>query len=196
MTQRNRSVVMPQSEQPDLRQTVADAINHLAAAHGHREEQKMPGPVRPEQVSILCQRTWHSVETLNQKVNGSDFSACVANITQEDGIYPWFFLVCRLPGDTTWQPIGSQGGERRGSVQQIIGKLQIPRTCICVGGLSVVPNGGKISIEHQDGSRYDDIAQDGCCIAFASLTNEMLVDGSATVRYFDADGQVVRMETL
>jgi hypothetical protein len=196
MTQKNRSVLMPPSEQPDLRQVIADAVNQLAAAHSHREEQKMPGRVTPEQVSIPCQRTWNAVETLNQKVNGADFSACVANITQKDGIYPWFFLVCRLPGDTSWQPIGSQGGERRGAVQQVSGKLALPRTAICVGGLGVVPNGGSISIELPDGSVYDDHAESGCCITFAPLTTKELVEGETTIRYFDADGQVLRMETL
>jgi hypothetical protein len=196
MAQRNRSVLIPKSEQPELRQTVADAINQVASQHGEKPEQKMPAPVRPEQVSIPCQRTWYAVETLNQKVNGADFSACVANITQEDGIYPWFFLVCRLPGDSTWQPIGSQGGERRGSVQRNLGKLHVPRTCICVGGLSVVPNGGSIQIELSNGERYEDAASDGCCIAFAPLTTESLIEATTTIRYFDADGSEITIETI
>ena len=187
---------MSLNEQPGIAQTLADAINQLAAQHGSRPEQKIPEQVAPEQISIPCQRTWTGVETLNQKVTGADFSACVAHVSRDDGIYPWVFLLCRLPGDSHWQPIASQGGERRGSVQRVLGKLKIPLTAICVGGLGVVPNGGSVQIELPDGSRYDDRAQEGCCYAFAPLTDEPGSNQPATVRYLDADGAEMHSESI
>lgn len=182
---------MSQGEQPDLRRTVADAINELAQQHGSRSEQKLPDTVNPEQVSIPCQRTWYGVETLNQKVNGADFSACVAHVTQSDGIYPWFFLLCRLPGETIWQPISSQGGVRQGMVKRVPGNLHVPRTCICAGGLGVVPNSGSIRIELPDGAVHEDVATEGCCIALAPLLYESDSPESATIHYLNPDGSEI-----
>lgn len=187
---------MSTNNQPDLARTIAGAINQLAQQHGDRPEQKLPESVSPTHISIPCQRTWYGVETMNQKVNGADFSACVAHVTQADGIYPWFFVVCRLPGDSDWQPIGSQGGERRGMVQQMPGKLHIPRTAVCAGGLGVVPNGGSVRIELPDGTVHEDHANDGCCIAFAPLTSEPEGGKAIMIRYLDASGAEISSEPI
>jgi hypothetical protein len=187
---------MAMDDQPELSQTVAEAVNHLADLHGFPPEQQLSSSVTAAQVSIPCQRTWYGVQTLNEKTNGADFSACVAHVTQSDGIYPWFFLLCRLPGQPGWRPLASQGGVRRDMVKQVPGKDQPPRTCFCVGGLAVVPNGGSIRIELPNGQVYEDQAHGGCCIAFAPLTSEADVGRTVLVRYLDPDGNELKSETL
>ena len=184
------------NELPDLTPSISDAINHLARQHQFRSEQQLAAEVTPEQLSVPCQRTWFGVTTLNQKTNGGDFTACVANVTQEDGVYPWFFLFCRPPGSESWQPLVSQGGERREMVQRVPGKVRVPRTCICIGGLGVVPNGGRIQIEMEDGSVHEDHAVGGCCIAMAPLTVPTEDQGTITVRFSDADGNELQSETV
>ena len=59
---------------------------------------------------------------------------------------------------------------------------------VCVGGVGVVPDGGSIRVELDDGTSYESRAIDGCAMAFAPITSKPSPTDRVTVRYLDRDG--------
>ncbi|MGH9176828.1 MAG: hypothetical protein ACRD1H_20840 [Vicinamibacterales bacterium] len=174
--------------QPDLRQVIADSVNQLMSSDDLPVEHRLKSPARPEQITIRSQRTWHDVTTINTRLAGGSFSACIAQLEDGDDLYSFFIEAVLPPDETEWRWAGSSGGKQPLELRDRAGGLMIAgRSHICVGGIGHVPDGGKLRVEMADGSVHEETAVDGCCVAFAPVTAQPSPDDHVTIRWFDAD---------
>jgi hypothetical protein len=187
---------MSTSDHPDLRQTIANAIDELRQTQEFQTTQ-LQEPVRFEQIEIRCQQVIRNVRTLNEKIDGGDLAASIALVTQGTSVYPWLFVICRPAGEENWQPVASVSGEgHEREPGRFLGKTGDPRSFVCVGSLNVIPDGGRVSVELPNGNVHDEHATGGCCVVLAPVTSAPDINRPTTIRYFDPDGRVMRMETL
>jgi hypothetical protein len=182
--------------QPDLRHVVAESVNEVLMGPNVPEEHRLTRRVTPDRVNIACQRTWRDVRTANSKLDGSNFSACVALISDAEDAYSWFLLTVSLDGEDKWQPVASQGGTKLVDGEPKPGGFLIgPGSHVCIGGIDAIPDGETVQIELADGSSYKDELSDGCCIVFAPITTPPTPDDHFTVRYLGPDGSELSSET-
>lgn len=184
----------PTHPQPDLRRIACDAVAHMMASPELPDDQRIDSPLQPDEITIRCQRTWHGITTINARISGGDFSACVAQFERNGELYSYFIEAVRPSGDNEWHPMGSSGGKMPEAMRDRAGGFSgSPGSHVCVGGVGQVEDGGRLSVEMADGTLYEDTAIDGCCVVFAPVTSPPSPDDHIRVRVFNAAGVEDRM---
>src|SRR5688500_12446817 len=97
--------------QPDLRLVIADAVNRMMSSDDLPPQHRLKAPARPEGITVRCQRTWHHIATINSRLAGGSFSACVAQLEDGDDLYSFFVEAVLPPGEAEWHWAGSSGGK-------------------------------------------------------------------------------------
>ncbi|HUG14184.1 MAG TPA: hypothetical protein VMM78_04125 [Thermomicrobiales bacterium] len=175
--------------QPDLRQLVCDAVSQMMTMPDLPDDQRLDGAVQPDEIAIRCQRTWHDISTVNARINGGSFSACVGQFERNGELYSYFVEAVSPPGDSKWHAMGSSGGKMPAVMRDRAGGFMLSGgSHVCAGGLGQVEHGGTLRIEMADGTSYEDRSIDGCCIVFAPVTSAPSPDDHIRVRVFNADG--------
>jgi hypothetical protein len=174
---------------PDLREAICAAVNQSMMSDDLPEEHRMRTPATPDQLDIRCQRTWHTVTTINPRLNGGDFSACVTEFTDGGDHYAFFIEAAKPIDADDWQLAGWSGGKRPPELDGHAGGFMIAGgSHVCVGGIGYAPDGGKLRVEMADGSSYEDVAADGCAIVFAPVMTAPAPDDHVVVSWHDASG--------
>ena len=174
---------------PDLRQEICDAVNQVMMKDDFPSEHRMQQPASPDQVTIRCQRTWHDITTLNPRLDGGSFSACIAEFDQDGEIFSFFVEAAQTPERPAWGIAGWSGGRQPPELRDQMGGFMISGgSHVCVGGMGRVPDGGTLRVEMADGTMHESTATDSCAIVFAPVTTPPSPNDHIIVSWYDASG--------
>lgn len=174
---------------PDPRELLFAYLVNLAEHARPEHRHAFAAPTAPEQIDVRCQRTWHNIATLNSRLNGGSFTACVARYARDGELYSYFVEAARPAGSVEWACAGASGGKAPAGPRDRAGGFMLAGgSHVCVGGIGAVPDGGLLRVELADGSVHTSAAADGCAIVFAPVTTPAKPDDHVVVRRLDRDG--------
>ncbi len=192
------------SNQPDLRPAIVDALRHLGDTSTEQMQDAHPSAQHRlsrlpalNEITIRCQRTWRDIRGLSPVLNEGSFSAAMAQFEQYDSTWSFFIEAVKRAGANEWRVASFSGGHIPQSRKDTHGGCMISgRSHLCIGGLKQVPDGGKIRVTLADGSTFEDLAVDGGCIVFAPVATPPGPDDHATIQYFHPDGSEISARRL
>ena len=182
---------------PDLRDQICDMANMLA----EQSRDRYDWPSRPftrEDMTILGQRTWNGITTINHVIHGGGVSAILVTSTVEGKQYGGLVMAGCKPDSESWGLMSAGFGEA--SAEHGVRGDMTGSGYHCIGfhgsTAGYLQNLYAVEIEYADGTIHRAQREDDdCTIVFAPVERWDRKDNDEVIRFLDVDGAVVHSES-